>query len=252
LQKENMTDLFGLTRTVVRRRFAVLAPSGFGPGNLPGWEKATCQVLISPALGARFCQVLITLERDGQCLGNTGASQYFLYLLEGTASVEIDERRHRLEAGNYVYLPAGKDIQFKSGGASTRILIFQKPYQALAGAVKPTAFVGHERESKSQAFQGREEVRSQPLLPVNPSFDMSVDLLTWQPGAALPRVESHFRENGLLLLRGQGLYRLAADWHPVQAGDAIWVGPYCPQWFVAVGKAPACFIRYQDDHRDPL
>ena len=46
-------------------------------------------------------------------------------------------------------------------------------------------------------------------------------------------------EHGLLMLSGQGVYRLGDDWHPVRAGDVIWMGAYCPQWFVAMGKEPA-------------
>jgi len=47
-------------------------------------------------------------------------------------------------------------------------------------------------------------------------------------------------ERGMMILRGQAL-SFEADWHPVQAGDAIWAAPYCPQWFVALGKTPASF-----------
>ena len=68
-----MTELFGSTRNVIKGRYALLTPSGFVPSYLPGWEKAVCNVLISPAMGARFSQVLITLEKDGQCLGKCGA-----------------------------------------------------------------------------------------------------------------------------------------------------------------------------------
>src|SRR5437899_3361408 len=143
-----MADLFGITRTVVKERYALLAPSGFVPGYLPGWEKAVCYVLISPAMGAHFSQVLVTMESAGQCMGNTGLNQYFIYVLEGAASILMAERRHRLESGSYVYLPAGKDVQLNSSGAGTRILIFQKEYQPLAGTGQPAASVGHEREIK--------------------------------------------------------------------------------------------------------
>src|SRR5215475_588265 len=117
---------FGFTRNIVKERYALLTPSGFVPSNLPGWQKAVCNILISPAMGARFSQLLITLELEGQCAGNTGRVQYLIYILEGSASILIDERRHRLETGSYIYLPPGKDMQFKSGAAGTRLLIFQK------------------------------------------------------------------------------------------------------------------------------
>jgi len=245
-------DLFGFTRNVVSTRYALLTPSGFVHGYLPGWQKAVCNVLISPAMGARFSQVLITLQQDGQCQGNTAANQYFIYLLEGAASILIDERRHRLETGSYVYLPAGRDVELRSSNGATKILIFQKPYEALRGLAAPGPMVGHEREIKGQPFMGNEDARLQVLLPDDPAFDMAVNIFTYQPGATLPFVETHIMEHGLLMLRGQGIYRLDSDWHPVRAGDAIWMAPYCPQWFVAMGKEPTAYIYYKDVNRDPM
>src|ERR1035441_6779013 len=94
-----MTELFGTTRSVVNRRYALITPGGLVSSQLPGWEKALCNMLISPLLGARFSQLLITLERDGKCAGNTGANQYFFYVLEGAASILLETRKHRLETG---------------------------------------------------------------------------------------------------------------------------------------------------------
>ena len=247
-----MTELFGSTRNVVTNRYALLTPSGFVNGYLPGWEKAVCNVLISPAMGARFSQILVTLEKDGQCLGNTAANQYFIYLLEGHASILVEEKRHRLESGSYIYLPAGRDVQIRSGASTARILIFQKPYEPLAGRSRPAALLGHHRDVKGQPFLGNDDARLQVLLPDDPSFDMAVNIFTYQPGATLPFVETHIMEHGLLMLSGQGIYRLDADWHPVRAGDVIWMAPYCPQWFVAMGKTPASYIYYKDVNRDPM
>src|SRR3954454_9310370 len=152
-----MTELFGSTRNVVKERYALLTPSGFVASQLPGWEKAICNVLISPAMGAKFSQILVTLEHDGKCLGNTGANHYFIYLLEGGASIMLDERRHRLEAGSFVYLPAGKDSQIKGAGVATRLLLFQKKYEPLRGVMKPSQLVGHERDIKGKPFLGNED-----------------------------------------------------------------------------------------------
>src|SRR5580765_2181093 len=156
-----MTELFGFTRNVVKEKYALLTPSGFVPSNLPGWEKAVCNVLISPAMGARFSQVLITMEKDGQCMGNTAANQYFVYVLHGSASVLFDEKRHRLDAGGFAYVPSGKDVQIRSGSAGSKLLIFQKAYRALPGVPKPAGFSGHEREIRGQPFLGNEEARLQ-------------------------------------------------------------------------------------------
>jgi (S)-ureidoglycine aminohydrolase len=191
-----MTDLFGTTRSVVKGRYALMAPAGLVPSQMPGWEKAVCYMLISPALGARFSQLLITLERDGQCAGNTGANQYFVYVLEGAASILLEARKHRLETGSYAYLPSGQDVQIASGAPATRLLVFQKEYQPLPGVARPTGFAAHEREVKGQPIRGNEDLRLQALLPGNPAFDMAVNILTCQPGAALPSVEAPVMERG--------------------------------------------------------
>ena len=58
-------------------------------------------------------------------------------------------------------------------------------------------------------------------------------------------------EHGLLMLSGQGVYRLDDHYYPVKAGDALWMAPYCPQWFVAMGGEPASYLYYKDVHRLP-
>ncbi len=75
--------------------------------------------------------------------------------------------------------------------------------------------------------------------------------MTYQPGAALPMVEIHVMEHGLLMLAGGGIYRLGDYWYPVTAGDFIWMAPYCPQWFGALGKTPAKYLIYKDWNRHP-
>ena len=247
-----MTDLFGFTRNVIKERYALLAPSGFVPSYLPGWEKAVCNVLISPGMGALFCQMLITLERDGRGAGNTGVNQYFFYVMSGSAGFVLGDKRHRIEAGNYVYVPAGQDMQIESSAAGTRLLVFQKRYVPLPGTKKPGPIVAHEKDVKGQPFLGNDDARLQVLLPDQPAYDMAVNIFTYQSGATLPFVETHIMEHGLLMLSGQGIYQLDGDWYPVQAGDIIWMAPYCPQWFVAMGKTPASYIYYKDVNREPL
>ena len=64
-----MSELFGSTRDVVKERYALRTPAGFVPSYLPGWSHCVCIVQISPAMGAKFCQLLITLEAQGEGKG---------------------------------------------------------------------------------------------------------------------------------------------------------------------------------------
>src|SRR5580658_1008024 len=145
-----MTELFGATRNVVKHRYALLTPEGFVTSYLPGWENAKFVVLISPALGAQFTQFLITFEKDGHGRGNTGKTEFFGYVLEGSASITLDAKRNRMEAGSFVYIPPNKDIHFQ--GSNSKLLLFQKKYEALAGTEMPPSFTGHQREVKGQPF----------------------------------------------------------------------------------------------------
>ncbi len=81
---------------------------------------------------------------------------------------------------------------------------------------------------------------------------MAINLFTYQAGARLPFVETHIMEHGLIMLEGEGVYRLENAWYPVKAGDAIWMAPYCPQWFVAMGNGPAAYLYYKDINRSPM
>jgi (S)-ureidoglycine aminohydrolase len=248
-----MSDLFGHTRTVIRSRYALITPDSFVPSHLPGWKGAVVVVNISPAMaGPRFTQLHVTLEREAVGEGNTGANEYFIYVIEGTGTILLGDKRHRLETSSYVYLPPDRDLQIKSNGPPMKLLIFQKPYEAMKGVAAPATLVKHEREVKGQPFLGNEDARLQVLLPDQPEFDLAVNIFTYQPGATLPFVETHIMEHGLLMLSGQGIYRLEEDYHPVKAGDVIWMASYCPQWFVAMGKTPASYIYYKDVNRDPM
>ncbi len=247
-----MNELFGFTRNVVKDRYALLTPSGFVPSNLPGWTDVVCNVLISTAIGADFSQLLISFNKNGRGVGHTGASQYFVFVLNGKCASSIGGKKQKMLSGSYAYIPPGEDFEFGDADNNTRLLIFQKRFEALAGFESPDAIVSHEKNVKGKPFLGNDDARLQVLLPDHPQFDMAVNIFTYQPGATLPFVETHIMEHGLVMLSGQGIYRLDADYHPVQTGDVIWMAPYCPQWFVAMGKTPASYIYYKDVNRAPF
>ena len=99
---------------------------------------------------------------------------------------------------------------------------------------------------------GDPALRVTTLIPELPELDLAVNLMTFDPGAALPFTETHVMEHGLLVLEGAFVYRLGDAWYPVRAGDAIWMGPFCPQWACAYGTAPATYLLYKDWNRDAL
>ncbi len=76
--------------------------------------------------------------------------------------------------------------------------------------------------------------------------------MSFEPGASLAYVETHFMEHGLLILDGGGVYRLDKDGYPVTVGDAIWMDPHVPQWFGALGRNPSRYLIYKNYNRSPL
>ncbi len=247
-----MNELFGSTRDVVKERYALRTPSGFVPSILPGWTGSTAIVQISPAMGANLSQILVKFEKGGEGKGNYGPIENFVYALAGKCSAKVGGKKAALTAGSYMYIPSETEFHFSAPDKDTQLLIFQKKFDPLAGQKKPGVIFGEQSNVPGQPFLGNADARLQTLLPDNLSFDLAVNIFTYQPGATLPFVETHIMEHGLLMLRGQGVYRLDADHHPVQAGDVIWMAPYCPQWFVAMGKTPASYIYYKDINRNPM
>jgi (S)-ureidoglycine aminohydrolase len=99
---------------------------------------------------------------------------------------------------------------------------------------------------------GDSSLRVRSLMPNTDEYDFAVNTMTYDPGAGLSMVEIHVMEHGLLMLEGGGIYKLGDSWYPVEAGDFIWMAPYCPQWFGAIGKKPAKYLIYKDWRRHPL
>ena len=247
-----MSELFGVTRDTINQRYALRTPAGFVPSHLPGWSGVEVIVQISPAMGSRFGQYLITMDVTGEGRASSGETEFFILVLQGQCAVDMDAATHVLTAGSFVFIPPNSAFRVHGAECDTQLLIFQKRFEPLDGTRLPEARVGHLSTVPGKAFLGNDDAQLQVLLPDEPAYDMAVNIFTYQPGATLPFVESHIMEHGLLMLRGQGVYRLGADYHPVMAGDVIWMAPFCPQWFVAMGKTPTSYIYYKDVNRAPV
>ena len=241
----------GSTRTAVRPNYTLLTPDTFVRAPLPGMTKGTAVVHVAPALGAAFTQYTAELEPGGQlgALPDT-LTQRFLYVLAGELQLETGSRPIRLRPGGFAYLPPGLTHTIKAK-TKARAAVIEKVYAALDGTPPPDLLTGHEGTVTPQPLLGDSAIQVRSLIPAHPSFDLAVNTMTYEPGASLPMVEVHVMEHGLVMLDGGGIYRLGDDWHPTTAGDFIWMGPYCPQWFGALGKKPARYLIYKDWNRHP-
>jgi (S)-ureidoglycine aminohydrolase len=246
-----MTPLFGHTRTRICARHALITADGHVASTVPGIAGARVIAHITPAMGARFAQSTIFFEASGHASIESEADEHVLYLHQGNLEAILSGKKHALTSGAYLYVPPKVKVEILAAEPAA-LVMFQKTYVPLAGTKTPGFILGHASKVEGQPFLGNPKARLQILLPDEPAFDLAVNIFTYQPGAALPFVETHIMEHGLLMLAGQGIYRLENDWYPVTAGDVIWMAPYCPQWFAAVGDTPASYIYYKDVNRPLL
>ena len=239
----------GHTRSSQKTNHLLLTPDTFVRAPLPGMKACAGIVHASPASGARFTQYTAEFESGGE-LGGTSA-QRFLFVMEGSVKVETGRKSNQLRAGGYAFFPEGLQHRVIAAKAS-RAAVVEKPYQSLDQVEPPRLIISTEDAVSPHPLDDDPGLQVKCLLPDDPSFDFAVNTMVYQPGAALSMVEMHVMEHGLVMLEGGGIYRLGDSWYPVTAGDFIWMAPWCPQWFGAIGRVPAKYLIYKDWNRHPL
>jgi (S)-ureidoglycine aminohydrolase len=239
----------GGTRSSFKPDHLLQTPDTFVRTPLPGADGVEFVVHAAPQLGAGFTQMTAEFSAGGT-LGPAPA-QRFLYVLAGEVTLQTGADHHVLVDRGYAYLPQGAAHTVRATTAA-RVVLIEKPYDAQDGAPDPEVVVGNESTVTEIPLMGDPALRVRSLMPDGPAYDFAVNTMTYDPGAALSMVEIHVMEHGLLMLEGGGIYRLSDSWYPVEAGDFIWMAPYCPQWFGALGKKPAKYLIYKDWRRHPL
>jgi (S)-ureidoglycine aminohydrolase len=238
----------GGTRSSLKSDHLLQTPDTFVRTPLPGSQAIEFIVHASPRLGARFTWMTAEFAQGGE-LGPTEAER-FLYMLEGTVVLSTAGRTHSLGPASFAYMP-GEMPHTISAAQPARAVLIEKPYQRQPGASRPEMIVSEEAAIGTVPLMGDEGLQVRSLMPDNSSYDFAVNTMSYAPGASLAQVEIHVMEHGLLMLEGGGIYRLGDSWYQVAAGDFIWMAPYCPQWFGALGKKPAKYLIYKDWRRHP-
>ena len=252
----------GLTRSANRRDHLLLTPDTFVRTPLPGLTKGMAIVHVAPDAGAGFTQMTVEMEPAGMLMH--GPAQRLVYVLEGNATVTapLAGEPQVLGPGGFAFLPAGFSHHVTTE-ERTRLAVIEKPFQPLDELAserllnsgkqsEPWFVLGHEADQPATALHGDDALQVRALLPDSHAFDFACNTMTYQPGASLSQVEIHYMEHGLLMLEGSGIYRLGDQWYPVEQGDFIWMAPYCPQWFGALGKRPAKYLVYKNFNRHTL
>lgn len=243
----------GATRSALENAHAVITPETFVRTALAEWPGSQIVLHIAPVIGTRARFVQFTAEMPAGAAAKESALGYqrFAFVLGGTVEADVDGEKRTMKEYDYVYVPAGV-AHTLTATSDARVSVFEKPYEAVDGVKAPGLCWGNERENPGYAFEGDDHLIARKLLPDEPAFDFMVSTMSFAPGASLPYTEVHYMEHGLLMLEGEGLYKLQQTYYPVTKGDVIWMGAHCPQWYGALGREWSKYLLYKDMNRHPL
>ncbi len=232
--------------------FTLVTPANHYPSRLPELGDAPVVKLVTPRLApARIGEYLILLPAGGGTRRSVEPGfETFLYGLEGKASAAVDGESVPLGAGAYAYLPASASFTLSAGNAPARLLMVKRRYEPCPDRPAPGLLTGG-RDDEPFSDTPVAGFRRRELLPTDdPAFDFAMSLLAFDAGVGLDNIEVHDEEHGLYMTAGAGLYFLDGELLEVEAGDFIYMAPYCPQGFTATGREPAEYLLYKDTWRD--
>jgi (S)-ureidoglycine aminohydrolase len=217
---------------------------------LPEFEKTLSQVLATPSLGASFVQHELLIEQGGGTRQPIrDGLEHFHYVLEGEVQLDFSGKKYELTRGGFAFLPEGSPYMLKNlSNQKSRVFWTKRRFRA-SGSLKPAPIISNEKDVRAEPCDTYME---QHLIPydVDIAYDIAFNLLNFEPGIHFGFVESHIMEHGLYMLEGRGVYWLNGDYMEVQKDDFIYMAPYCPQFFYAMGWTKGRYLIYKEINRD--
>ncbi|XP_026432600.1 (S)-ureidoglycine aminohydrolase-like [Papaver somniferum] len=246
----HLQDLPGFTRSVYKRDHALITPESHVFSPLPEWKNTLGAYLVTPAMGSHFVMYLAKMEVGSMSALPPKDVERFIFVVEGIVTLtNVSGSTHKLLVDSYAYLPANLEHSVTCDAPAT-LVVFERRYASLPNHI-PEQIVGSTYKQPLLETPG-EVFELRKLLPMSAAYDFNVHIMDFQPGEFLNVKEVHYNQHGLLLLEGQGIYRLGDNWYPVQSGDAIWMAPFVPQWYAALGKTRSRYLLYKDVNRNPV
>ena len=223
---------------------------------LPFWEGTRLWVLSRPLSGfaETFSQYIMeVIPGGGSDRPETDPdAQGVLFIVEGTATLTIDGAEHALTPGGYAYLPPRSNWALHN--TADEVLRFhwiRKSYEAVEGLDFPDVIIANENDIAPTVMPDTDGkwATTRFVDPSDLRHDMHVTVVTFEPGAVIPFLETHVMEHGLYVLEGKAAYRLNQDWVEVEAGDYMWLRAFCPQACYAGGPGKFRYLLYKDVNR---
>lgn len=223
---------------------------------LPCWEATRCWIIARPLSGfaETFSQYVMEVAPGGGSATPEPdeRAQAVLFVVEGDLTVTLDDESHILTPGGYAYLPPGRRWTAHNASAHpVRFHWIRKAYEAVKGLDAPEPIFTNEHAITPTPMPDTKGVWATTRFvdPADMRHDMHVTIVTLQPGAVIPFLETHVMEHGLYVLEGKGVYRLNQDWVEVEEGDFMWLRAFCPQACYAGGPGPFRYLLYKDVNR---
>ena len=248
-------------RAVFTKAYAVI-PKGvmrdIVTSALPGWHDTRVWILARPLSGfaETFAQYIVEVAPGGgsDTPEPDATAQAVLFVVGGTGTLKIQGNAHDLTPGSYAYVPPDTAWTIAADKGDTLTFHWiRKAYEPAPGLDAPPAFVSHDDVQEPVAMPGTEGRWSTTRFvdPGDLRHDMHVNIVTFEPGASIPFLETHVMEHGLFVLEGKAVYRLNSDWVEVEAGDFMWLRAFCPQACYAGGPGRFRYLLYKDVNRHP-
>ncbi|KAL6506769.1 hypothetical protein OROHE_022206 [Orobanche hederae] len=252
LSPPHLQDLPGFTRSVYKRDHALITPESHVFSPLSEWTNTLGAYLITPSMGSHFVMYLAKMQENSKSGLPPTDVERFVFVLQGMVTLsDISGVKSELKEDSYAYLPPNSDHSLKSYASAT-LIVFERRHDYLKNHI-PDQIIGSTDKQPLLETPG-EVFELRKLLPTSLPYDFNIHIMDFQPGDYLNvKDEVHYNQHGLLLLEGQGIYRLGDSCtYPVEAGDAIWMAPFVPQWYGALGKTKSRYLLYKDVNRNPL
>ena len=223
---------------------------------LPFWTGTRLWVIARPLTGfaETFSQYIMEVQPGGGSdrPESDAEAQSVLFVVEGSARLVVAGKTYDMVPGGYAYLPPGAQWTLHNAGSEVlRFHWIRKAYDFVEGLDVPDVLVLNENDITPAAMPGTDGkwATTRFVDPLDLRHDMHVTIVTLQPGAVIPFLETHVMEHGLYVLEGKAAYRLNSDWVEVEAGDFMWLRAFCPQACYAGGPGPFRYLLYKDVNR---
>jgi (S)-ureidoglycine aminohydrolase len=224
----------------------------------PFWTGTRAWILARPLSGfaETFSQYIMEVAPGGgsDTPEPDAEAEAVLFVVEGELTLTLAGEEHRMRPGGFAFIPPATAYTVRNAGTeTTRFHWIRKAYEAVEGVDAPEAFVTNEAEIAPTVMPETDGrwATTRFVDPNDMRHDMHVTIVTFEPGAVIPFVETHVMEHGLYVLEGKGVYRLNADWVEVEAGDFMWLRAFCPQACYAGGPGRFRYLLYKDMNRHP-